>query len=376
MKKRLFMHVGVPKCGSSAIQSLLGNSDFYQENKSILYVSIDGFGNLLYGDKLLQQAKKSIFQYSSSVEISYLLKLDQDKIKAIFDELEELFKNFETIIISNEEWGVKPSEVNQFFEALFSVKRFEINVIGYIRPQVEWFNSAWWQWGAWSDHSFDYWLDHAINNASWFKHIELWNSFSWVDNVHFSLLNSNMISGFLSKIGAKFSELSMISNQSSCDLLLRFFQLNREFRKSSHDSGKEFALNHWLNFQDNSTPFVIQKKNIEEIQRFHKEGNEKLVDYLCDEDKKTIQNENSKWFSIIPYEEKITLESSPRLLTDNEYQTLLMASQNAIYTLREKCKELKVDFLDEDEAGADVKHQLIKNMSLILLLDECVRKNN
>jgi len=62
MKKKLFIHVGMPKCGSSSIQSLLSNSDFYQENKNIIFVSLDRYGNLLYGDELFQQAKRSIFQ--------------------------------------------------------------------------------------------------------------------------------------------------------------------------------------------------------------------------------------------------------------------------------------------------------------------------
>lgn len=374
MKKKLFIHVGMPKCGSSAIQSLLSNSDFYQENKNIIFVSIDKYGNLLYGNKLFQQAKRSIFQYSSSVEISHLIKLDQDKIKDILKELEELFKNFETIIISNEGWGVKPYEVNQFFETNFSIRSFDINIIGFVRPQVEWFNSAWWQWGAWTDHSFDYWLDRTINEASWFEHIDMWNSFSWVDNAYFSLLNSNMISVFLSEIGAKFSKLSMISNQSSPELLLRFFQLNREFRKDAHDSGKEFALNRWLNFQDKATPFVIERNNIEKIQALHKNGNNRLVDYLNEEDKKVFRQKNSKWFSTLPYEEKNICQSSPRVLTNMEYQTLLATSENAIDILREKCKGQQISFSYEEERELDIKNQLIKNLRMILLLDECIRK--
>jgi hypothetical protein len=373
MKKKLFIHVGMPKCGSSAIQSLLSNSDFYQDNKHILYVSIDRFGNLLYGDKLFQQAKRSIFQYSSSVEISHLLKLDQDKRKAILNKFELLFQNFETIIISNEGWGVKPHEVNQFFETFFSMRSFEIDIIGFIRPQVEWFNSAWWQWGAWTGHTFDHWLDRTIDEASWFKHIEMWNSFNWVNNVHFSLLNSHMISGFLSKIRATFNENSIISNQSSPKLLLRFFQLNREFRVDAHDSGKEFALNRWLNFQDKATPFVIEKKNIEKIQTFHKDANERLIDYLSEEDKKLFQQENSKWFFTLSYEKKNILQSSPESLTNMEYQTLLVTSENAINILRNKCKDYKINFLDEDEQ-LEINNQLIKNIKMILLLDECIRK--
>lgn len=378
MKKKLFIHVGMPKCGSSAIQTLLSDSVFYEDNQSTVYVAIDQFGDLVYGDKLFAQAKKSIFQYSSSVEISHLLKLEQIKKIDILNRLEFLFQTFQTIVISNEGWGVRPNEVNQFFETVFLTKSFDVHIIGFIRPQVEWFNSAWWQWGAWTNHSFDYWLERTISEPSWLKHIEIWNSFKWVSNTHFLLLNSNMIKNFLSLIGVQNSKyLTTTSNQSSCELLLRFFQLNREFREHAHASGKEFALNRWLDFEDKTTPFIINKSNIEKIIFFHQNENKQLIQHLSKEDQELLLNENSKWFSSFSFKDKNILQASPRNITDMEYQTLLRISKNAVNCLLEKCASReKFLLLDEEESDVQLEiNDLVgNNFKKILFLDECWRK--
>jgi len=371
--KKLFMHVGMPKCGSSAIQSLLSSRVLFEDNKDALYVSIDKHGNLVYGDKLFDEAEKSIFQYSASVDVSDLIKLSEENKKAILAELELLFKSFKTIIISNEGWGVRPDEVNEYFEAVFLNNTFEINVIGYIRPQTEWFNSAWWQWGAWSGHSFEYWIERVIDDASWFKHIDVWNSLKWVDNVYFSLLDSNMTNNFLSAIDMKMLYNPIITNQSSNEILLKFFQFNREFRVDSHDAGKEFALNRWLKFNDTATPFIIEKHYIEKIQNFHKNGNKKLIDYLNEKDQQVLKDNTSKWFSTLAYENKKITSSLLSNLSDKEYKTLLISSDAAINILRKKCENNNVSSLNFEYKGLSINEKITKNMHNILLLDNCIK---
>ncbi|HFU75912.1 MAG TPA: hypothetical protein ENK66_06665 [Arcobacter sp.] len=377
MKKQLFIHVGMPKCGSSAIQSLLSSHDFCQTNDDIVYISIDRFGSLIYGDKLVHQATKSIFNYSASVDISHLLNLEEEIQQDIINNLELLSKDYKTIVLSNEGWGLRPYEVDKFFKNIFDNTLFEVNIIGFIRPQVEWINSAWWQWGVWTEHSIDYWLEHVIKEASWFKYIEVWNSLNWVANVHFSLLDSSMIKNFLSKIGAKEHNGTLISNQSSSELLLRFFQLNREFRESSHDSGKEFALNRWLSFENKSTPFVIEKRYIEMIQTFHEKSNRQLIKYLTDEDKKKFLQETSKWFLPLLYEKKNIVQSSSRELDSFEYETLLKVSQNAIDNLKHKYLEYDFEALYcHIKEEIEINNKIVRNFKIILILDEYIRTHS
>ncbi len=331
--KRILIHAGMPKCGSSTLQSILSTEKFHTSNPEILYVSIDGNGNLLYGKKLFDVSKKSPYQYSSSADIERLLELGVEiKIK-IKNEIEDLLEMYDTIIISNEAWGVKPAKVNEFFLPIFSNNtKYIVDVLVYIRPQVDWLNSAWWQWGAWTDHSLDFWIEHNFTQANWLKHIEEWERLPWTNHIGVRLLNANLIQDFLYAIHAK-KENYERSNKSSPASLLRFFQKNREFRKGAHDSSKEFILLKWLPFNDAKTPWVLHSSLIKLILKNYTEDNIKLLQYL-DEQTKMEFKRNLKWSSELAYKDKYVEDYLCDELSNDVLNELIISSKKAISNLK------------------------------------------
>jgi len=49
----------------------------------------------------------------------------------------------------------------------------DVELIAFVRPQVKWINSAWWQWGAWdANNDFESWLETAIGACQWFNYLK------------------------------------------------------------------------------------------------------------------------------------------------------------------------------------------------------------
>ncbi len=362
----------MPKCASSAIQSALSSSEFYVSNGDILYVEINANGSLVYGENLLIKAKQSPFQYSASVPIETLLLLDDNQIQKIKKELELLLNDYKAIILSNEGWGVKPEQVNTFFESLFDEKKaYEVIVIGYIRPQVDWFNSAWWQWGAWTENSLDRWLGHSLEHVNWYRVIKEWNNLLWVDKIIIRILNSDVISDFMGIINAKFTN-NTISNKSLSGILLRFFQFNRELRIDSHDSEIEFILTRWLDFEKQETPWVLGQKQVENILNHHKEGNTKLLSLLDDESRQLFLKD-TRWHSNEKYMSKINEFIKLDELPEDLVEELIYSCENAICKIKHKYGNIiSTDILKLE--GLSRETVALTYIKQIILLDEEIRR--
>ncbi len=291
--KKIYLHIGMPKCASSAIQETLSSATFADNNQKILYVSIEKDGTLLYGKRLIESAKKSPLEYSSTVAIQNLLKLPDNIIKELYSQLKQLSKKHDTIIISNEGFGVYPAEVNDFFSKLFCDNFFNIEIIAIIRSQVAWFNSAWWQWGVWTGHSIEEWINHTLQNneANWYKKITKYKHFDWVKKVHTFILDKNIIENFLNTIGSKPLPVSK-ANTTSDLLLIKFLYHNRKYRKDAHHPQYEFILAKNLIFNPQTKPCALDKNHIKKIIDFYQRDNMNLVKYLDDQEKEKLIKTN------------------------------------------------------------------------------------
>lgn len=254
---KLYIHIGFGKCGSSAIQGYFTQNPVVRKKTkgNIYYAVINGQGNVVFGNDI-KSLPKTPFGYQSSVSLHHIVKRTDDSIKKKLAEIFDNINEEDDLLLSNEGWCNEYDLASDLMLLLPS--NIAVQVIAIVRPPVEWINSAWWQWGAWSDVSFERWVKKNISIVKdWTTVVEKWSR---------KLNSEKIILPLTSNIITDFSELlelvelpSSKSNSSLPEELLRVFQRNRSLRKGPHDSSIEFTLANKIDFSKykNKTPWVI-----------------------------------------------------------------------------------------------------------------------
>jgi hypothetical protein len=145
--KRLILHIGAPKCGSSAIQIHLALNRKALADAGVLVPSVDlDLTGLIEGHQIwfIEDLK------SRTDAVEWL----SDRLRALADHMDA--NGMHTLILSAENISGYPWLANIFAEA--SVE-FDIRVVLYIRRQDDYIISAWQQWGLKECDSFDSYID-------------------------------------------------------------------------------------------------------------------------------------------------------------------------------------------------------------------------
>ena len=306
----IIMHIGMSKNGSSALQTELSKNPIQKlvtKNTNYMkYVAIGHQGNVYEGRSLSNMAICSPSHYVNSTDIEASTNWSNDIFNEIRNQFSLLSNNNENILVmSNEGWFQKADTFkdSNFFEKL----DLNAKVICYIRNPVDWINSAWWQWAAWTDYSLENALDSVIPALS-NLHIELikWQEIVGIDNITIKVLPQNIISDFSEFIGIIDDQNK--KNRSNTSLpaeILRFYQMHKELRPDMDSSSLDFILSDVFNF-DNSyekTPWVLNRNDMRKILKETKEGNEKLIQLLDLESKKKVISD-PKWWSVDAFFDK------------------------------------------------------------------------
>jgi SAM-dependent methyltransferase len=286
--KKLYIHAGFPKCGSSSIQTFLSNQgNFYaKDGNKLLYAALLG-NNIVYGHSLREMAMNNPVGYISSIPWRTRQNSIEEYFETVGEQLLNLLMN-NHVILSQEAW----IEEYSFWKKinLFEKNEIEVNFICYIRPQIEWVNSGWWQWGAWSNFSLDDWINSIMHGIKFGDRIDEFKNIKWIKQIHVRLLTRNLISDFSKLLDLNTTNnvdeaSNLIVNKGLPNGMLRLFQLHRELRPGPHDSNIDTVLTRHL--QLNGKPaWVLNETQISRIIRETQQSNKKLIQ-LLDEDCRT-----------------------------------------------------------------------------------------
>jgi hypothetical protein len=323
--KKIYLHIGNGKCGSSALQSYLSKNCnlITRDGKRIAYAALGVDGTIISGSRIKDIQKKSVWQYVSSVNLSNCR--DENFSENILKSLNALSQD--VIVFSCEGWINELSLAKEFFKEIS--EQYEVEVVVYVRDPVGWLNSAWWQWGAWADVDFKRWLNHELESVKWIRKIKGWEQSGLAKFVNVRVLSGDVISDFLELLNVQSTaslEKPSVSNKSLPSELLRFFQKRRKLRPTPHDSSIDFSMMRWLDLEG-GPDWVIDADTVKYVLSETKDFSLELQEFLSDDQKEIIKNK-SEWWDISAFEDKLRNVKKPEFdnLSEEKMSDLLEAA--------------------------------------------------
>jgi len=234
--KKLFIHIGYPKCGSSSIQTFLLHN----------YEALKGKGIGICDSQMNLGDKRS--KYAASVPFFKALReenfeVSSKKLSAVLLKFSKLLeeKNLDTLILSAENLS------DPFLPELFKgvEKIFDTRVICYIRRHDDWLLSSWKQWNLKRGFSLDGHIRAKCKTKALYKSVlEAWEKVIDRENIEVGMLHpqnlkeSDLLSDFCYKIGISIHDMERVEDKNpSFDYdLLRVLENCTFLFDSAHDT--------------------------------------------------------------------------------------------------------------------------------------------
>ncbi len=303
--RHITLHIGASKCGSSALQRFLSHSPTFDLGSQPLhYVVIDQHGTLLTADAIRQRAARSAAGYASSASFEYVT--SENLIALVSDACPEGH-----ILLSNEGWLQEAA----YCRAHSTLAHLEgtLSVLVYVRPQTQFLNSAWWQWGAWARRPTPgKFLQERLPTARWFELISGWRDVPGVDSINVRLLPESIVEDMLGVLGwegrsGREAVDSGRSNRSLPGDVLRVLQRHApRLRNHPHASEIDFVLERAFEAHPGRTPWIIDPGQMQQMIDYYREDNERLLE-LLDAEQQDQMRADIRWWE--PYDPERPIES-------------------------------------------------------------------
>jgi len=338
----ILLHVGMPKCGSSALQSYLSSEEFTHATQGkCAYLALHADGKLLQGENIVRKTASSVHGYCASHNGNLMSSYTPDQQSEVRAILHEMAQRYDTLVFSCEGWGAHPQHFKD--DCLFADAAFDVTVLAYVRPQVEWMNSAWWQWGAWTKLPMGQWINRNRPQAQWHSLLQQWAAMPWVKKVDARLLAGDVVQDFMHYLGYEIAGQTR-TNQSLPGIVLRLFQHNRQLRPGPHDSAIEFVLARHLQLEAGKTPWIIRPQMVQNLLDYYLPDNKMLLEMLPAGMRQKM-HDDPRWWSPAPYEER---KLSPVQVKNLDREELEQLAVSALESIRDLDNELrKLRSLDE-----------------------------
>lgn len=240
----MILHVGAPKCGSSALQTALSatpdlcGADGTRYRYTTAY-SIGGSWRVNEGWRLRLGARATPYGYGSWPNLGP--RVDTDAVMAALVATHARGRRRGHVpIVSNEGW------INHhvaFARMLADMGHPPVDVVVFLRPVIDWVNAAFWQWGVWHTNTLDAWMARGNMRYSFAEDIAAW---AQIPNVRLR------VRGQRPDVVAKFADLydhsleaERTSNAASSAILTGVLLRNRRFRPDGHSGAIEFIVQRW-----------------------------------------------------------------------------------------------------------------------------------
>lgn len=263
------------------LTALTASPNITRKDGSVLqYAAMDLRNDCLITGKRLEKVA-GVYRYKSSPSARNIATAALKKIRR---EMKECPTD---LLLSSEGWLFE----RELWEAILDRLDTTVDVIIYVRPHIPLLNSAWWQWGAWSDQQFDQWMANRLKANMWSTRIAPRQKMKRVRNVTVSPVPSDIIPDFYHNVlGAEPPKGIAHPNPSLPGPVLRLFQRNRSLRPSIHASRIDFVLSNAI-FMSDSSIWVMNESWIDRVISETREDNKALLSFMNQECADAVKND-------------------------------------------------------------------------------------
>ena len=183
MKPRLFVHIGGPKCGSSAIQAFLKNNKkaLLQQGYAVPTANFERRSRTT-GDQ--------VGFYKSLIGNEDAPRVMRKKVSQLLETVKA--KTATPSVITSAENLSSTIGCQRFFEELR--EDFDLKIIAYIRRQDDFLMSGWQQWSLKQPIDFWAWLTRVVGSqGNWFAILEPWREVYGKENMAVRLFEKDKL---------------------------------------------------------------------------------------------------------------------------------------------------------------------------------------
>lgn len=305
----LILHVGAPKCGSSALQSALSLTPDMTDSQGrqlrySAWSQIGGVGPVQYGNTVTTAARRSAYGYATWPNVS-----PKDANTGLFNALNKarlagLRKGY-IPVASNEGW-ISRSEL--FADHLKRWGNPPVDVVAFLRPVIDWHNSAFWQWGIWYVPSLDAWFNRSKLSYSFGLDLEAWSQIPNV-RVRFTWAQPDIVEQFSRMYGVNLPPASE-NNVSSSPALIGVLMRHRRLRPDGHQGYTEFVVQRWCPQVAGRRLWAVMARHVLQQRPVVRDNLASLRRIASDEAMQSVCDD-PRWFDEARYHNEINAGVSP-----------------------------------------------------------------
>lgn len=358
--KKIYLHIGADKCGSSSIQYFLSQNKNLKNNsgEAIDYICIIPPGEVITQPEIFETTQKMVQNFRNSNFASKPYTLSKELRKNITNSMRKKISKKKNILLSSEGWlrGICNSNNFDTLLGFFNEKiSYDIEILAVVRSPASWLNSAWWQWGVWNSKykSFDDWLETAIPSTFWFKFLLDYQNNPLIKKIKIVSLEENLTDLLIKFLDLKennnynsdFTNFSLDKYFYKALLSIEKYKLNDQKRRRVFFLFDQLLKSYKYR---SKTPWVLNRNHINRILEKTEAANLKLLNLVNNKTRTLIIN-NSEWWDISAFSDKKL--SDPYLndlsldddLTNLIYQLFRSNEKNFDFI---SSKSLKKEFID------------------------------
>lgn len=309
--RQLVLHIGAPKCGSSALQTALSRQPVLAGagGQTFRYV-VPGGGvgqpPLIEGAYLRHLAATSVFGYvtfpavpAPGAQASYAAALDAARQRGL--------KGGFVPVLSNEGWIGQAA----FFAAtLAAMGHPPVEAVAFLRAPVDWLNASYWQWGVWSQPQFAPWYGTTPGPYALAENLAAWAA---IPNLRLQVFSgrTDVAAAFAGHLGVAL-ESGQQANRASPPALIGFLLRNRRFRPDAHAPQTEFVWQRWCPAPAAARrPWAVRAPDVQALRPLAVQTRDTLQRLLPPLQRARLFATDPRWQGERPYHAEILLGPTP-----------------------------------------------------------------